>query len=59
MVMVSDMCYFLSFQIYFYAFEVFRTAKLDDILIPYVALGIGTCEFISVILCVSETHTNL
>ncbi|KAL8180672.1 UNVERIFIED_CONTAM: hypothetical protein K2H54_030761, partial [Gekko kuhli] len=40
-------------EIYFYAFEVFRTAKLDDILIPYVALGVGTCEFISVILCSS------
>ncbi|XP_060105701.1 solute carrier family 2, facilitated glucose transporter member 11-like [Heteronotia binoei] len=39
--------------IYFYAFEVFRTAKLDDILIPYVALGVGTCEFISVIFCSS------
>lgn len=48
-----------SFQIYFYAFEVFRTAKLDDILIPYVALGVGTSEFISVILCVSETCSNL
>nr|XP_056715003.1 solute carrier family 2, facilitated glucose transporter member 11-like [Euleptes europaea] len=39
--------------IYFYAFEVFRTAKVEDVLIPYVALGVGTCEFISVILCCS------
>ncbi|XP_077165248.1 solute carrier family 2, facilitated glucose transporter member 11-like [Paroedura picta] len=39
--------------IYFYAFEVFRTAKLEDDLIPYVALGVGTCEFISAILCSS------
>ncbi|XP_048370524.1 solute carrier family 2, facilitated glucose transporter member 11-like [Sphaerodactylus townsendi] len=37
--------------IYFYTFEVFRTAGVEDVLIPYVALGVGTCEFVSVILC--------
>ncbi|XP_062999964.1 solute carrier family 2, facilitated glucose transporter member 11-like [Elgaria multicarinata webbii] len=37
--------------IYFYAFEVFRTAKLEEALIPYVTLGVGICEFASVILC--------
>ncbi|XP_020654820.3 solute carrier family 2, facilitated glucose transporter member 11 [Pogona vitticeps] len=37
--------------IYFYAFEVFRTAKLEEALIPYVTLGMGLCELISVILC--------
>ncbi|KAJ7309667.1 hypothetical protein JRQ81_007726 [Phrynocephalus forsythii] len=39
--------------IYFYAFEVFRTAKLEEALIPYVTLGMGVCEFASVILCSS------
>ncbi|XP_066465945.1 solute carrier family 2, facilitated glucose transporter member 9-like isoform X2 [Tiliqua scincoides] len=39
--------------IYFYTIEVFRTAKLEEALIPYVALGLGTSEFISVILCSS------
>ncbi|XP_025030934.1 solute carrier family 2, facilitated glucose transporter member 11-like isoform X2 [Python bivittatus] len=37
--------------IYFYAFEVFRTARLEEAIIPYVTLGIGLCEFVSVILC--------
>ncbi|XP_060539717.1 solute carrier family 2, facilitated glucose transporter member 11-like isoform X1 [Pantherophis guttatus] len=37
--------------IYFYAFEVFRTARLEEPLIPYVTLGIGLCEFASVVLC--------
>ncbi|KAL7983215.1 hypothetical protein Chor_000077 [Crotalus horridus] len=39
--------------IYFYAFEVFRTARLEELVIPYVTLGIGLCEFASVLLCVS------
>ncbi|XP_061459284.1 uncharacterized protein LOC133373488 [Rhineura floridana] len=39
--------------IYFYTFEVFRTAKLEEALIPYVALGVGTCEFAATILCSS------
>ncbi|XP_032085752.1 solute carrier family 2, facilitated glucose transporter member 11-like isoform X5 [Thamnophis elegans] len=39
--------------IYFYAFEVFRTARLEELVIPYVTLGIGLCEFASVILCSS------
>lgn len=43
------------FQIYFYTIEVFRTAKLEEALIPYVALGLGTTEFVSVVLCVSPT----
>ncbi|XP_025030932.1 solute carrier family 2, facilitated glucose transporter member 11-like isoform X1 [Python bivittatus] len=38
-------------KIYFYAFEVFRTARLEEAIIPYVTLGIGLCEFVSVILC--------
>ncbi|KAM6423586.1 solute carrier family 2, facilitated glucose transporter member 11-like isoform 2-T2 [Liasis olivaceus] len=37
--------------IYFYAFEVFHTARLEETIIPYVTLGIGLCEFVSVILC--------
>ncbi|XP_039213851.1 solute carrier family 2, facilitated glucose transporter member 11-like isoform X3 [Crotalus tigris] len=39
--------------IYFYAFEVFRTARLEELVIPYVTLGIGLCEFASVLLCSS------
>ncbi|XP_053136288.1 solute carrier family 2, facilitated glucose transporter member 11-like [Hemicordylus capensis] len=39
--------------IYFYTFEVFHTAKLEDTLIPYVALGVGSCEFVAVVLCSS------
>ncbi|XP_034647346.1 solute carrier family 2, facilitated glucose transporter member 11-like [Trachemys scripta elegans] len=39
--------------IYFYTFEVFRTARLDEDLIPYIALGVGICEFFSNILCSS------
>ncbi|XP_043354203.1 solute carrier family 2, facilitated glucose transporter member 11-like isoform X4 [Dermochelys coriacea] len=37
--------------IYFYTFEVFRAARLDEDLIPYIALGVGICEFFSNILC--------
>ncbi|XP_028566723.2 solute carrier family 2, facilitated glucose transporter member 11-like isoform X1 [Podarcis muralis] len=37
--------------IYFYAFEVFRTAKIEESLIPYVAVGVGSCEFVGTILC--------
>lgn len=40
-------------QIYFYSFEVFRTAQFEEGLIPYVSLGVGLCEFVSSILCVS------
>ncbi|XP_075754055.1 solute carrier family 2, facilitated glucose transporter member 11-like isoform X2 [Pelodiscus sinensis] len=49
----------MSFQlcglnaIYFYAFEVFRTARLDEDIIPYFPIGIGICELFSVILCSS------
>ncbi|XP_063171863.1 solute carrier family 2, facilitated glucose transporter member 11-like [Candoia aspera] len=39
--------------IYFYAFEVFRTAGLEEAVIPYVTLGIGLSEFASVTLCSS------
>ncbi|KGL79184.1 Solute carrier family 2, facilitated glucose transporter member 11, partial [Tinamus guttatus] len=39
------------FQIYFYSFEVFHTAKFEESLIPYVSLGIGLCECLSSILC--------
>uniref|UniRef100_A0A8B9D090 Major facilitator superfamily (MFS) profile domain-containing protein n=1 Tax=Anser cygnoides TaxID=8845 RepID=A0A8B9D090_ANSCY len=39
--------------IYFYSFEVFHTAKFEEYLIPYVSLGIGLCECLSSILCVS------
>lgn len=41
------------FQIYFYCFEVFHTAKFEEHLIPYVSLGVGLCECLSSILCVS------
>ncbi|XP_067406059.1 solute carrier family 2, facilitated glucose transporter member 11-like isoform X2 [Emydura macquarii macquarii] len=37
--------------IYFYTFEVFRTARLDEDHIPYIALGVGICELVSIILC--------
>ncbi|XP_066466088.1 solute carrier family 2, facilitated glucose transporter member 11-like [Tiliqua scincoides] len=39
--------------IYFYSFEVFRTAKFEEDLIPYVSLGVGLCEFVSSVVCVS------
>ncbi|XP_019362446.1 PREDICTED: solute carrier family 2, facilitated glucose transporter member 11-like isoform X1 [Gavialis gangeticus] len=39
--------------IYFYTFEVFRTARLDEDLIPYISLGVGICELFSMILCSS------
>uniref|UniRef100_A0A8B9GFF1 Major facilitator superfamily (MFS) profile domain-containing protein n=1 Tax=Amazona collaria TaxID=241587 RepID=A0A8B9GFF1_9PSIT len=39
--------------IYFYSFEVFHTAKFEEYLIPYVSLGVGLCECLSSILCVS------
>ncbi|XP_053135120.1 solute carrier family 2, facilitated glucose transporter member 11-like isoform X2 [Hemicordylus capensis] len=39
--------------IYFYSFEVFRTAQFEEDLIPYVSLGVGMCEFLSSILCSS------
>uniref|UniRef100_A0A663E537 Major facilitator superfamily (MFS) profile domain-containing protein n=1 Tax=Aquila chrysaetos chrysaetos TaxID=223781 RepID=A0A663E537_AQUCH len=38
------------FQIYFYSFEVFHTAKFEEYLIPYVSLGVGLCECLSSIL---------
>ncbi|KYO31618.1 hypothetical protein Y1Q_0022736 [Alligator mississippiensis] len=37
--------------IYFYSFEVFHTAGFDQEHIPYISLGLGTCEFFSSILC--------
>ncbi|XP_044845380.1 solute carrier family 2, facilitated glucose transporter member 11-like isoform X1 [Mauremys mutica] len=37
--------------IYFYSFEVFRTARFEEDLIPYVSLGIGMCECLSSIVC--------
>ncbi|XP_034294469.1 solute carrier family 2, facilitated glucose transporter member 11-like isoform X3 [Pantherophis guttatus] len=37
--------------IYFYSFEVFRTAQFEETLIPYIALGVGICECFSSILC--------
>ncbi|EMP32137.1 Solute carrier family 2, facilitated glucose transporter member 11 [Chelonia mydas] len=39
--------------IYFYSFEVFRTARFEDDLIPYISLGVGTCECLSSIVCSS------
>ncbi|XP_039213857.1 solute carrier family 2, facilitated glucose transporter member 11-like isoform X2 [Crotalus tigris] len=39
--------------IYFYSFEVFRTAQFEESLIPYIALGVGICECLSSILCSS------
>ncbi|XP_013907562.1 PREDICTED: solute carrier family 2, facilitated glucose transporter member 11-like isoform X1 [Thamnophis sirtalis] len=39
--------------IYFYSFEVFRTAQFEETLIPYIALGVGICECFSSILCSS------
>uniref|UniRef100_K7F6Z8 Solute carrier family 2, facilitated glucose transporter member 5 n=1 Tax=Pelodiscus sinensis TaxID=13735 RepID=K7F6Z8_PELSI len=43
------------FQIYFYSFEVFRTARFEEDLIPYLAVGVGVCECLSAVLCVSLT----
>uniref|UniRef100_A0A8B9LZH7 Solute carrier family 2, facilitated glucose transporter member 5 n=1 Tax=Accipiter nisus TaxID=211598 RepID=A0A8B9LZH7_9AVES len=43
--------------IYFYSFEVFHTAKFEEYLIPYVSLGVGLCECLSSILCVSLFST--
>ncbi|XP_067406064.1 solute carrier family 2, facilitated glucose transporter member 11-like isoform X2 [Emydura macquarii macquarii] len=37
--------------IYFYAFDVFRTAGFAQDRIPYISLGAGICEFLSSILC--------
>ncbi|XP_062821330.1 solute carrier family 2, facilitated glucose transporter member 11-like isoform X4 [Anolis carolinensis] len=37
--------------IYFYSFEVFRTAQFEEETIPYVALGVGVCECLSSVLC--------
>nr|XP_060638842.1 solute carrier family 2, facilitated glucose transporter member 11-like [Anolis sagrei ordinatus] len=37
--------------IYFYAFDVFRTARIQEGLIPFVTLGTGACEFLASILC--------
>ncbi|XP_042322945.1 solute carrier family 2, facilitated glucose transporter member 11-like [Sceloporus undulatus] len=39
--------------IYFYSFEVFRTAAFEEEVIPYLALGVGICECLSSILCSS------
>ncbi|XP_073169565.1 solute carrier family 2, facilitated glucose transporter member 11-like isoform X3 [Lepidochelys kempii] len=39
--------------IYFYSFEVFRAARFEDYLIPYISLGVGTCECLSSIVCSS------
>ncbi|XP_061459074.1 solute carrier family 2, facilitated glucose transporter member 11-like [Rhineura floridana] len=39
--------------IYFYSFEVFRTAKFEEELVPYLALGVGLCECLASILCSS------
>ncbi|XP_074868689.1 solute carrier family 2, facilitated glucose transporter member 11-like isoform X2 [Carettochelys insculpta] len=39
--------------VYFYSFEVFRTAKFEEDLIPYISLGLGMCETLSSILCSS------
>ncbi|XP_075754056.1 solute carrier family 2, facilitated glucose transporter member 11-like isoform X1 [Pelodiscus sinensis] len=37
--------------IYFYSFEVFRTARFEEDLIPYLAVGVGVCECLSAVLC--------
>ncbi|XP_042697315.2 solute carrier family 2, facilitated glucose transporter member 11-like isoform X1 [Chrysemys picta bellii] len=37
--------------IYFYAFDVFRTAGFTQDRIPYISLGAGTCEFCAAIIC--------
>uniref|UniRef100_A0A670JCZ5 Major facilitator superfamily (MFS) profile domain-containing protein n=1 Tax=Podarcis muralis TaxID=64176 RepID=A0A670JCZ5_PODMU len=37
--------------IYFYSFDVFRTAGFSEELSPYVTLGIGACELCSTIVC--------
>ncbi|XP_026516313.1 solute carrier family 2, facilitated glucose transporter member 9-like [Terrapene carolina triunguis] len=37
--------------IYFYAFDVFRTAGFTQDRIPYISLGAGTCEFCAAIMC--------
>ncbi|XP_072839473.2 solute carrier family 2, facilitated glucose transporter member 11 isoform X2 [Pogona vitticeps] len=39
--------------IYFYSFEVFRTAQFEEGLLPYLALGVGLCECLSSVLCSS------
>uniref|UniRef100_A0A8D0DVJ5 Solute carrier family 2, facilitated glucose transporter member 5 n=1 Tax=Salvator merianae TaxID=96440 RepID=A0A8D0DVJ5_SALMN len=39
--------------IYFYSSEVFRTAQFEEELIPYIALGVGLCEWLSSMLCSS------
>ncbi|XP_067406068.1 solute carrier family 2, facilitated glucose transporter member 11-like isoform X2 [Emydura macquarii macquarii] len=39
--------------IYFYSFEVFRTARFKEDLIPYISLGVGMCEWLSSIVCSS------
>uniref|UniRef100_A0A663MBT4 Major facilitator superfamily (MFS) profile domain-containing protein n=1 Tax=Athene cunicularia TaxID=194338 RepID=A0A663MBT4_ATHCN len=45
------------FQIYFYSFEVFHTAKFEEYLIPYVSLGVGLCEYTS--FCFSGTTISI
>ncbi|XP_034983626.2 solute carrier family 2, facilitated glucose transporter member 11-like [Zootoca vivipara] len=37
--------------IYFYSFDVFRTAGFNEELSPYVTLGVGACELCSTIVC--------
>lgn len=37
--------------IYFYSFEVFRTAGFDKEHIPYAALGVGACELCAIVAC--------
>ncbi|CAM4661001.1 solute carrier family 2, facilitated glucose transporter member 11-like isoform X1 [Caretta caretta] len=37
--------------IYFYAFDVFRTAGFTEDRIPYISLGAGICEFCASIMC--------
>uniref|UniRef100_A0A672JE54 Solute carrier family 2, facilitated glucose transporter member 5 n=1 Tax=Salarias fasciatus TaxID=181472 RepID=A0A672JE54_SALFA len=39
--------------VYFYSFEVFRAAGLEENLFPYLALGMGAVEFVSSLLAVS------
>ncbi|XP_063000442.1 solute carrier family 2, facilitated glucose transporter member 11-like [Elgaria multicarinata webbii] len=38
--------------VYFYTFEVFRSAGFEEDLIPYISLGVGLCELSSSLLCI-------
>uniref|UniRef100_A0A8C5P6C0 Major facilitator superfamily (MFS) profile domain-containing protein n=1 Tax=Leptobrachium leishanense TaxID=445787 RepID=A0A8C5P6C0_9ANUR len=45
--------------VYFYAYNVFRSAGIPDSQTPYVALGIGLSDIFATLLCVSICHCVL